>query len=135
MTADSLLLAFSTDGGPGFRGSTIPSIKIHLVLDESKVGASFVGTFGQIAVTGRIVNDRNFRGVNFYDESNTQIAAGWIAPDRSGRKRFFVNDGLNCYPIDVDPDLDPSVIASITELDGWLDKHREEYSLKYPLGG
>jgi hypothetical protein len=40
---------------------------------------------------------------------------------------------LECYPIDVSPDLDPGVVASITELEGWLDRHRVEYSDKNPI--
>jgi hypothetical protein len=131
MPVGSLPLAFSTDGGPGgpgFRGSSIPPIKIYLVPAESSPGASFVGTFGQMKVTGMTVDDTHFRGIAFHDDSKTQIAAAWIAPDRIGRKRLFINDGLDCYPIDVSPDLDPGVIASITELGGWLDRHREEYS-------
>ena len=136
MTAGCLSLAFSTDGGPGgpgFRGSSIPPVKIYLVPAESSRGASFIGTFGQVKVTGMIVDDAHFRGIAFHDESKTQMAAAWIAPDRTGRKRLFINDGLDCYPIDVRPDLDPGVIASITELDGWLDRHREEHSDNNPF--
>ena len=136
MPVGSLPLAFSTaggPGGPGFRGSSIPPIKIYLVPAESSLSASYVGTFGQMEVTGMSVDDAHFRGIAFHDYSKSQIAAAWIAPDRTGHKRLFINDGLDCYPIDVSPDLDPGVAASITELEGWLDRHREEHSSRYPM--
>jgi hypothetical protein len=136
MTADSLRLAFSTDGGPGgpgFRGPSIPLIRIYSIPTTSAEGASFVGTFGMSEVSGRIVNEADFRGIALYDESKTQIAAAWIATERTGRKRLFINDGLDCYPIDVSPELDPSVVACITELEGWLDRHREEHSNSNPM--
>jgi hypothetical protein len=136
MTADSLRLAFSTDGGPGgpgFRGPSIPQIRIYSIPTTSAESASFAGTFGPNTVSGHIVDEADFRGIAFYDESKTQIAAAWIATERTGRKRLFINDGLDCYPIDVSPELDPSVVASITELEGWLDRHREEHSNSNPM--
>jgi hypothetical protein len=71
-------LAFSTDGGPGgpgFRGPSIPPIRIFLNPAESTQGASFAGTFGPNTVSGHIVNEADFRGISFYDESKRQIAA------------------------------------------------------------
>ncbi len=136
MTADSLRLAFSIDGGPGgpgFRGPSIPLIRLYSTPTTSAEGASFVGTIGPSAVSGRIVDEADFRVIALYDESKTQIAAAWIATERTGRKRLFINDGLDCYPIDVSPELDPSVVATITELEGWLDRHREEHSNRNPM--
>ena len=78
MTVDSLRLAFSTDGGPGgpgFRGPSIPQIRIYSIPTTSAESASFAGTFGPNTVSGHIVNEADFRGISFYDESKRQIAA------------------------------------------------------------